>query len=203
VIGRLILGTACLLLAVFTALLARDVWHAQKALHDGDARVEAGAGTGTWAAAPLLPFDAAEKVLGIQDDIAYRTLVVRAIGLARKPARSPEQARARAPVETALRRLEQDESDAKRAAQAAVVLGVLVYSDPEDPRKRVETPAQKAVGHFATAARLDPANDDAKRLLELVLQQERTQSPRGQAASGGGNRPGKGAAGLAPPGGGY
>jgi hypothetical protein len=201
---RLVAGIACLALAVGTALLARDVWHAEKALRDGDAR--AGATTvdpDVWTAAETMPFDIAAEVLGIEDDLAYRALITRAIELARKPARSPEQARTRAPTEAVLRSLVQDDRYPRRAAQASHLLGLLVYSDPEDPVERVETPAQKAIGHFETAVLLDPGDEDAKRNLELMLQQERSESPRGQSARAGGEQPGRGGAGLAPPGHGY
>ena len=203
-IGRLAAGTACLLIAALAAALARDVWHADKALRDGDARAEATAvAPQTWEAAQSLPFGLAEQVLGIDDDLAYRDLVTQASALARRPARSPEQARARAPIEARLRLVEEGDPDPRRAAQAALLLGVLVYSDPEDPLRRVQTPSEKAVGHFRTAVQLEPDNDEAKRNLELMLQQERTQTPRGQSARGGGEQPAGGAAGLAPAGRGY
>jgi hypothetical protein len=200
----LVAGIACLALALAAALLARDVWHAEKALRDGDARAEATAvDHDVWTAAETMPFDITAEILGIEDDLAYRELITRAVKLARKPARSPEEARARTPTQAALRSLVQDDRHPRRAAQASHLLGLLVYSDPEDPVERVETPAQKAIGHFETAVLLDPGNDDAKRNLELMLQQERSESPRGQSARAGGEQPGRGGAGLAPPGHGY
>ena len=201
--GRLVLGLVLLATAAFAALLARDVWRQHDALRDGDARAEAAqVAAQSYDAPHSVPFDPAARLLGVEDDIAYRGLVAEAIALAGKPAATPAQARARAPVVSALQRI-QSRANGRRAAEAAVILGVLVNSEPEDPARRVETPSEKAARHFRAAIAVDPANIDAKRNLELVLQQERTQNQRGRSTRGGGDIPGGGGAGLAPPGGGY
>jgi hypothetical protein len=201
---RLLLGIVLLAAAALAAALARDVWLVQDTLRDADARADvASVSARSYDAAHSVPFDPAGSLLGVDDDVAYRALVLRALQLAREGAATPTQARKRAPVESALQRIETAADDPRRAAEAAVILGVLVGTDPEDPARRVETPTEKAAKHFRTAIRLDPSNVDAKRNLELVLQQERTQNQRGRSTRGGGDIPGGGGAGLAPPGGGY
>jgi hypothetical protein len=201
---KLVLGLVLLAAAAFAAVLARDVWRQHDALRDGDARAEAGQVAAlSYDASHAVPFDPAAWLLGVEDDIAYRELVAEAIELAGDPAGTPAQARARAPVVSALQRIQQRRANGRRAAEAAVILGVLVNSEPEDPARRVETPSEKAARHFRAAIAVDPASIDAKRNLELVLQQERTQNQRGRSTRGGGDIPGGGGAGLAPPGGGY
>ncbi len=197
-------GIACLGLAVLAALLARDVWHVEKALRDGDARAAtAPVDRRSWEAAQTLPFGVAEHLLASEDDVAFRALLARATRLARNVEPGPDAARGRAPVEAALARIEKGDQDTSRAAQAALLLGVLVFSDPEDPYNRVETPSEKAGARFRAALILDPALDEAKRNLELMLQEEREQKQEGPQSRAGGNRGGQGGAGLAPAGGGY
>jgi hypothetical protein len=199
---RLAAGLVCFALAAVAVLLARDAWNWRKALRDGDARAETVAtGARSWRADETLPFGVARRLLRIDDDLAYRSLMTRAIRLAAEPANSPEEARARAPVETELARME-GSADLWRASRAAAVLGVLLITDPED-RTSAESPADKALERFQRAVRLDPGNNEAKRNLELVLQQARTENPRGRSQAGGGDEAGAGQAGLAPPGKGY
>ena len=199
---RLAAGLVCFALAAVAVLLARDAWHWRKALRDGDARAETvPTGARAWRADETFPFGVARRLLAIDDDLEYRALMTKAIRLAAEHANSPEEARVRAPVETELARMESS-ADLWRASRAAAVLGVLLYTDPED-RTSAESPADKALERFQLAVRLDPHNDDAKRNLELVLQQARTQNPRGRSQAGGGNEAGAGQAGLAPPGKGY
>lgn len=200
---RVVAGIACFVVALLAILLARDTWHAEQALHDGDTRANVAAvSPSTWEADALLPGDFARRLLGLDDDIEYRTLVLRAHRLVGDPARSAAQARDRARVEVALRRLE-TEAAGPRAADAAVLLGVLVFSDLSDPNRDVETPTSKAAQHFRAAAQLDPRNAVAKHDLELMLRQGRSESPRGGGAPAGGNEAGAGEAGLAPAGRGY
>jgi hypothetical protein len=201
---RVAAGIACLALAAFAVLLARDVWRVEKALKDGDARSEAThVERRSWEAAQAIPFGLAEKMLAAEDDVIYRDLAARAILLARNHIPGPVQGRQRATVEAALTRIEREDGNADRASQAALLTGVLVFADPEDPNRRTETPSEKAAARFRAAVLLDPTNDEAKRNLELMLQQEREQNRRGPRSSGGGSQPGAGGAGLAPAGGGY
>jgi hypothetical protein len=197
-------GVGCVVLAALAALLARDVWRIDKALRDGDVRAAAtSADPRLWEAAETLPLGLAERLLASGDDVDNRVLVARATRLAQEEAQTPLQARRRTPVEAALGRVEQGDPEPRRASQAALLLGVLVFTDPEDPSRRTETPTDKAAARFRSAVLLDPGNDVAKRNLELMLQQDRSQNRRGPSGRGGGNRPGVGGAGLAPPGGGY
>jgi hypothetical protein len=201
---RAIAGIVCLALAAFAALLARDVWRVEKALHDGDARAgSAPVDRRSWEAETTLPSGLVERLLATEDDVTYRDLATRAIGLARKHIPGPVQGRQRATVEAALSGIERHDADRRRASQAALLAGVLLFADPPDPSQRTETPSEKAAERFRAAILLDPRNDVAKRSLELMLQEERNQEEQTPQASSGGEEPGGGGAGLAPAGGGY
>lgn len=197
---RVLAAAACLVLAAAALVLARDVWHVEKALRDGDARAAAGAaGPGSWRAAHSFPADAARRLLQVDDDVAFRTLYARALALSREEV-TEEDARRRTPVEVALRRLVLDDRHPLRAARAANVLGVLLYTDPDDPEL---SPAQRALGEFQSAVLLEPGNDVAKANLELLLRQLRSQSPSGRSSPGGGDQAGSSGVGQAPAGDGF
>jgi hypothetical protein len=203
-VRRAAAGIACLVLAALAALLARDVWHVEKALRDGDARAgSAPVERRSWEADPTLPSGLLEGLLATEDDVEYRDLAARAIALARNHIPGPVQGRQRAAIEAALNGIERDTSDRRRASQAALLTGVLVYADPQDTSQRTETPSEKAAARFRAAILLDPRNDVAKRNLELMLQEEREQQEQSPQSSSGGEEPGGGGAGLAPAGGGY
>jgi hypothetical protein len=196
---RLALAALCLVGAGLAVVLARDVWRHEKALRDGDARarvvqVDAKA----WDATTLFPGDPAESLLGIDDDVAFRALYTRAAALAARPPSERDPQRTLA--ESALGRLVRTERDLVRASQAANLLGVLLFTDPDDPES---SPAQRALGSLQDAVLLDPDNAVAKANLELILRQLTTESPRGRSSPGGGDTGGKGGAGLAPAGRGY
>lgn len=197
---RLVLAVLCLFVAVLAVVLARDVWHREKALRDGDARarvVEVDARA--WDSAALLPGDPAASLLGVGDDVAFRRLYTHAAALAaRKPSGQRDQQRTL--TETALGRFVLTAKDPVRASQAANVLAVLLFTDPEDPES---SPAQRALGALQDAVLLDPGNAVAKANLELILRQLTSESPRGRSSPGGGNASGQGGAGLAPAGRGY
>lgn len=197
---RLGLAALCLVLAALALALARDAWLWQKAIEDADARAQVTAvGPSAWAADTLLPGDPARSILRIGDDLDYRRLYVRAFALAEAP---PAQSGAspRGPAEAALGQVSRTEQNPLAAAAAANLLAVLFFTDPDDPEA---SPAERAVGALQDAALLDPSNGSAKANLEMVLRQLSTSEIKGRSSPGGGNRGGKGGAGLAPGGKGY
>lgn len=197
---RLALAALCLVVAGLALVLARDVWHREKALRDGDARARVvKVDRHAWEAATLFPGDPAASLLGIGDDVAFRVLYIRAAELAaREP--SGERDPQRTQAESALGRVVGTDIDLVRASQAANVLGVLLFTDPDDPEN---SPAQRALGALQDAVLLDPGNAVAKGNLELILRQLTTESPQGRSSPGGGDAGGQGGAGLAPAGRGY
>ena len=196
---RLVLAGVCLGLAALALLLARDVWLWEKAVRDADRRAQVTrTGTSSWSAATVLPGDPARRLLGIDDDLAYRRLYVGAAQLV--SGQSSGAASARTLAEADLGRISRTEKDPVAAAAAANLLGVLFYTDPDDPEN---SPAERAIGAFQDATLLDPQNATAKANLELILRQLSTSELKGRSSPGGGNKGGKGGAGLAPGGKGY
>ena len=91
-------------------------------------------------------------------------------------------------------------TNAVAASAAANLLGVLFFTDTDDPEN---SPAERAVGAFQDATLADPANASAKANLELILRQLSTSQLKGRSSPGGGDKGGRGGAGLAPGGKGY
>jgi hypothetical protein len=197
---RLVLAALCLVVAGLAIVLARDVWRQEQALRDGDARARAvPVDARAWEATARFPGDPARSLLGVDDDVAFRALYVRAAQLASRPP-AGERDPQRTLAETELGRLVRTDHDLVRASQASNVLAVLLFTDPDDPEN---SPAQRALGSLQDAVLLDPNNAVAKANLELILRQLTTESPQGRSSPGGGNAGGQGGAGLAPAGRGY
>ena len=212
------LVAACVLLAasVFLMLLARDVWHWQRAMADADARASVGAvSPAAWNAHATLPHDPARRLLGLNDDIEYRGTATLAAELAANEV-TPKTFKERAVIETALQRIGADTSDPQRASLAADLLGVLRYTDPPSPdqvesayegdqsgRTTQQTPEQKALEQFLLAVRLDPNDDNAQRNLELMLRQPAPPQHKSIPHAGGGDRAGRKGSGAQDPGHGY
>ena len=197
---KLVLAAVCLAVAALALALARDVWLWEKAMRDADRRAQfARTGPASWEAATVLPGDPALRLLGIHDDLAYRRLYVRAGALAAAEP-SSETASQRSLAEADLARVSRTTTNAVAASAAANLLGVLFFTDPDDPEN---SPAERAVGAFQDATLADPANASAKANLELILRQLSTSQLKGRSSPGGGDKGGRGGAGLAPGGKGY
>jgi hypothetical protein len=197
---RLVVAGLCLVVAALALVLARDVWLWDKAIRDADGRAAVGpVGPGVWAADTILPGDPARSLLRIDDDLDFRRLYVPSATLAVAPP-PPSGASPRGPAEAALGRVSRTEPNHVAAAAAANLLGVLLFTDPDDPES---SPAERAIGAFQDAVLLDPNNAIAKGNLELILRQLSSNEVKGRSSPGGGDRGGKGGAGLAPGGKGF
>jgi hypothetical protein len=191
-------GALCLILAAFAVLLARDIWRVQDALEDGDRQAQATAvDSGVWSVDTRLPFGLARDVLGVDDDLAFRSVLAQGRAQSARPA-NDDEVRRRLPVKRALERLGADR-DPVRAAAAVNLLGVIYSTDPNDPDRPA---AEKALEALVRAVQLDPDNEVAKANLELFLQQ---QDPglRGRRGAAAGELPGSSGAGLRAGGRGY
>jgi hypothetical protein len=204
------LGVAALLslvLSVVLVLLAADVVRWRQAMEAGDVRYGASTGeTRLWQAEPLLPFDPARSLLGIDDDVDLRK-AVRALRLARledpvisdpelSVRRNEAQARLEALVATA-----PDDATRSRAASLLGALGLarFVYETQER-----EALLSSTVSNLKLALDFDPANEEPKYNLELAYQRGRgiqlseaaagtNPSPGGQGSQGAGaGEPGTG-----------
>jgi hypothetical protein len=218
VIKRLVAAVVMLALAAVLALLARDAWRWDRALRDADQRAAVRAvGPGAWQADSTLPWGAARRLLGIDDDLRFRQTAMRVIKIT--SALPPTTSRkVRAPVEGALARMVHGDSDHARASRAADYLGYLLYTDPAAPAASAnpyvdpsqpgqsiaqQTPEEKATAEFAIAVQLDPGNANAKSNLEVMLRRPKPPTQQGSPRPGGGERIGNRGSGARPAGRGY
>lgn len=177
-------GPVCLLAAAALALLADDVrrWPATVRAGDVQARVAPARGD-PWRSAERIPSSAAERLLGIREDLAYRR-AVRLFYLTQPRFRRRFGPGFVPPVDGARRRLRDlqlDARDAQMRSAAANLLGVLMYEvggSLDLGRVRL------AARYVGDAVRLDPRNDQAKFNLELLL--ERMPENRESESGGGG-----------------
>ena len=198
------LGVGALALAFGSAVVAHDVGNRRHRLDAGDVAYR----TRPYAPLPwrfpeLLPGSPARRLLGVGDDLAFRVAVWRfRFSRPENPRMERSQRRfvAVLAAERDLARIVRRDTVPARRSTAANLLGVLAFEDP-DPDDRGY--GGRSLRMFRRAVMLDPANEDAKRNLELLL---RLSPPQAAGGGGGGTQgriPGGGGAGIAPPGSGY
>ena len=179
---------------VFLVLLAADVRVWRHTLADGRT-----------AARTSVPWNAAERVLAVDDDVRAR----RAIALFRATASVHPRldnalavTAARAHAETELAAVARGRG--ARASQAATLLGVLAFGDLARGGGRNASQAQTALGDFADAVRAQPSNEIAKYDLELLTRSLIARGVRtGTTEEGGAGATGRAGAGSGVPGQGY
>jgi hypothetical protein len=202
----LVTAVVALAAGVILLLLAVDVgrWNAAFARDDVRFKIEP-TRSDLWHPHELLPFHAAERLLGVKDDVVYRD-TLRRFYLARPHANRWAHTNIdalRSVATVALAAYIRNGNDPKRQSQAANMLGVIALglAATDDPGQRLRF-LLFASRSFRGALTLDQSNEDAKFNLELTLRLLRQQptSTGGGAAHG----PGRGGgAALAKPGSGY
>jgi len=192
--------------AVVLLLLAVDVGSWNTAFARDDVRFKlAPTRSDLWKPREIVPFHAAKRLLGIDDDLFYRD-TLRRFYLARPHANKWAATNIdllRSEATVALAAYIRDGKDARRRSQTANLLGIigLGLAATDDPGQRLRF-LLFASRSFRGALTMDDANEDAKFNLELTLRLLRQQptSTGGGAAHG----PGRGGgAALAKPGHGY
>jgi len=161
----------CLALATIAALAAHDAGAWGSSLRAGDIALSEG-GTPSWRPQELAPLGLARRLLGVDDDLAFR----RALALFRR-ARTGipsfdnglQGTALRVEAETELARAIRNDADTRRASVAANLLGVLSVLDATSPAGS-QTPIERSIFEFQDAIHLDPANEQAKTNLELLYQ---------------------------------
>jgi hypothetical protein len=77
---RLVAAAGLLGIAAVLVLFARDTWHWQRAVHDADARAAlAPISPAAWKADTALPAGLTRRLLGLDDDVAFRQASMQAI----------------------------------------------------------------------------------------------------------------------------
>jgi hypothetical protein len=167
-------GVAALLVAVLLGLLGLDLLRSDRQLKADDARFAAAPlAEGLWQDDELLPLGVSRRLLGFDDDLAYRrgvSLYVRS-----RPGEptslNPQREALRAEAQRALGVVSREGGDAYRRSQAAVLLALLALGrgDLFTSEEERLTVLRGGVGNLQIAVALDPNNPDAKRNLELAL----------------------------------
>ena len=191
--GRLLAvsaAAACLGLALLLGLAGLDALRWRGQLERGDvAFAAAPVPPRSWAAETRLPAGLTRSLLGVGDDLSFRE-AVRRFGLATpwQPARSPHDLALRSEAEAALARIERGGGDRAQRAHAALLRGILSFEEARADSQQAGVLLRRALVEFRVAARLAPADEDAKADVELVLRllQEASDSA---SAGGGGERP--------------
>jgi hypothetical protein len=160
-------------LALALVVTAVDVLRTPNQIEADDARFQTSpqrqAGLWEWG---FLPGDATESVLGLKDDVDYRTVV--GLYARAEPGKVnyqgfPELEQRRAKAQFELTRLSREDPDLERRSKLLTLYGVMTLdARPLDNTER-DAMLQGAVSSFRAALDLDRDNEDAKTNLETVL----------------------------------
>jgi hypothetical protein len=202
---RLAAGAALLAVAVVALLLAGDLRRRADAVRTGDARLAAGQ-RASWHASATLPGDPALRLLGVGEELAFRAEVQRAVAV-RQAGEGFDNGRSESRDRAELEALLADHAgsgDARLASAADNLAGILAYDDTRTRGVAAGAPIDVSVAAFGDAIRRDPANDDAKFNLELLLQRLVAKGVRpGATTAPAGPASGRTGAGAGTPGRGY
>ncbi len=202
---RLLGALVLLALATGAALLAADVRGWERTIGSDDAVFAAAPAAPTWRADPSVPFAAAERLLGLGDDLRARRAFQRFRATASLQVRldnALEATAERARTEDALATVGRGH-DALLAARADVLLGILAFGDLSRGGGTDQTQAEATFADFEGAVRADPSAEAAKYDLELVLRLLAANGVRPGATGGPGRRPAGKRGGAGTPGRGY
>lgn len=196
-------GVACLAAAAVALLLALDVraWPGRLAADDVRFR-SAPVTSGLWRPRQLVPFDAAQRLLGLGSALQYRR-ALRSWRLSRPLVGvfTPDVAANRIDAQVALTAAARDVHGPVPRAQLANLLGVLETALATGDSRVTRAFTRGAVASFVRAGELDERDDAPKYNLEYEL--NRLKDEEGQEQSGTGRQGGTGQAGLDDPGRGY
>jgi hypothetical protein len=191
--------------AIVLLALAVDVLRVPGELEGDDVRFEAAPRRqqGLWDDVGYLPGDLARRVVGLDDDLAYRRTV--GLYLRVEPGKvevyGPELEALSGRVQFELTRRSAEDPDPRRRANLLNLLGAqsLVRYTSDIIRDLITL--REAIETFRNAVRLDPENADAKVNLELALRNAIAAELPGADPESGTSRGQKGAPGTT--GGGY
>lgn len=188
-------GVALVALAVDTVVVWRSV-----AADDFRFQAAPSRQRGLWEEPGVAPGTVTARLLGIEDDLAYRrtTSLFTRSRPGRAPYPGPQLAALRGQAALQLTRTSQAETDAHRQSQLLNFLGTLPLDRRIQDQAERANVLQTAIGIFENAVKVDPGNADAKTNLELVLRISNfaavpATEPSGER--GGGTRSGSGTTG--------
>lgn len=195
-VAPLVAAAVCAALAVGLALVAVDAARWRDALPAGDVRYRvAPDDEALWAPGELAPLGLTKEVLGVEDDLEFRSAVraMRAARLDEPILTDPALALKRLEAQSRLEAIATGDMDPMRRSKAANLLGALglarLGSDSQDRSATIVS----VLSNLRLALELDPSNDDAKYNLELALARS---SGTELAEAGGGANPSPGGSGV-------
>jgi hypothetical protein len=162
---------ACLILGGGLVLLASDVLRWRGHLEGADVLFAQSPGDlEAWEPPSQMTGRAARSLLGVDDDIEFRQALQR-FRLARsgQAARNQFDVTRRAQADLALAGVVADDPSPGRRSRAATLRGVLAFAEARQSTGRVASLLQRTLEQFREAIRLDPASEEPKYDLELVL----------------------------------
>jgi hypothetical protein len=120
----------------------------------------------------LLPKDLSERLLGLEDDIAYRN--VAGLYVRVEPGKVtydgfPELESLRAKAQYELTRMSREDPNPKRRSKLLTFYGVMTLDTRTVSADERQNILRNAGSAFRNAITLDPENDDAKTNLEALL----------------------------------
>lgn len=180
-------------LAILLALLAVEVLRTPGQLETDDVRFEAAPmrQQGLWADLGSLPGGVGERLLDLEDDLAYRRTV--GMFLRVEPGKveifGPELENLRGKVQFEITRGSAEDANPERRAQLLNFLAAMSLERYGADQTEADTILRRAIHTLRSAVETDPENADAKLNLELALRNAKAVNlpgtdPSGDAASG-------------------
>jgi hypothetical protein len=170
-VKRAIVAAVLAAAGVVALLLAHDVESRRSSLATGDAAFRTQPGAHLWHASALVPFGAADALLGASDDLRFRR-ALQTLRLGRPHQLTfgdPALLGLRADAARQLARIARTDPSAARRSAAENYLGGLSLAISAEDEDSLSTDLESAVQSFRAAVADDPANGDAKHNLELAL----------------------------------
>ena len=159
-----------LVLALVSALVARDAAAVQRAFDRSDVAFEAQpAAERLWKVDARMPL--VERGLAIEDDLMYRR-ALRAFAVDARRAENPydfSRPAFRAEAQATLGAAERSELAAPLRSKSAMLQGVLTFEESIADPVNGSNLVRQALEDFTRAIRIDPSNEEAKYNLEFLL----------------------------------
>lgn len=164
-------AAASLALALFLGVLGIDVLRWRGHLERADTRFAAGSGDRSmWEASDIVPFDAARRLLGVDDDVSFRR-AVQGFRLSRPtlPPRDQHDVAVQAEAAFALGRVARSDPSPERRSIAVMLEGAIAFEQARGEQTDAQVYLGRSLDAFRRAITLDFTNEEAKYNLELVL----------------------------------
>jgi len=183
-----LLAVAALAAAVVLALLGLDARRWEQRVAADDARFAvAPLSEGVWESRDG-PRSLSRRLLGLDDDLRFRRAV--SLYVRSRPGEptslNPERETLRGEAQRELSALSKEDSEPARRSLAAMLVALLALGRGDlfqSAEERLQV-LRGGIGNLQIAVALDPANDEAKRNLELVLTSAGVPSSRATDAGG-------------------